>query len=143
MKIKLADKIELDKTEMRAVYAAKLVGMMDAGEPVMALDADLMRPIGVLPYKDAHPESIIDCGIAEANMIGVACGLSAEGFIPFTHSFAVFASRRVMDQVFMSGAYAKQNVKMVGSDPGVCAALNGGMVDAIIVSSLCADYYMK
>ena len=126
MKIKLAGKIELDKTEMRAVYAAKLVGMMDAGEPVMALDADLMRPIGVLPYKDTHPESIIDCGIAEANMIGVACGLSAEGFIPFTHSFAVFASRRVMDQVFMSGAYAKQNVKMVGSDPGVCAALNGG-----------------
>ena len=126
MKIKLADKIELDKTEMRAVYAAKLIGMMDAGEPVMALDADLMRPIGVLPYKDSHPESIIDCGIAEANMIGVACGLSAEGFIPFTHSFAVFASRRVMDQVFMSGAYAKQNVKMVGSDPGVCAALNGG-----------------
>ena len=52
MKIKLAGKIELDKTEMRAVYAAKLVGMMDAGEPVMALDADLMRPIGVLPYKD-------------------------------------------------------------------------------------------
>ena len=126
MSIKLAEKIELDNTQMREVYSGHIVRMIEAGEPVMVLDADLMRPVGILPYRDKYPENIIDCGIAEANMIGVACGLSAEGFIPFTHSFATFASRRVMDQVFMSGAYAGQNVKMVGSDPGVCAALNGG-----------------
>lgn len=126
MNIKLAEKIELDSIQMRDVYAGCIVGMIEHGEPVMVLDADLMRPLGILPYKDKYPENIIDCGIAEANMIGVACGLSAEGFVPFTHSFAAFASRRVMDQVFMSGAYARQNVKMVGSDPGVCAALNGG-----------------
>ena len=126
MNIKLAKDRKLGEKEMRQVYAASLVKLIEAGEPVLVTDADLMRAIGVLPYKEKYPDNIFDCGISECNMIGVACGLSAEGFIPFTHTFGTFASRRVMDQVFMSGAYAGQNVKMVGSDPGVCAALNGG-----------------
>lgn len=126
MNIKLSKAGGLGDAEMRQVYAEGLIRLIDRGDPVVITDADLMRPIGVLPYKDKYPDRIFDCGIAECNMIGVACGLSAEGFIPFTHSFATFASRRVMDQVFMSGAYARRNVKMVGSDPGVCAGLNGG-----------------
>lgn len=126
MNIKLAKENRPGELEMRQVYAQAIAKMIEAGEPVIATDADLMRAIGVLPYKEKYPNNIFDCGIAEANMIGVACGLSAEGFIPFTHTFGTFASRRVMDQVFMSGAYAKKNVKMLGSDPGVCAALNGG-----------------
>ncbi len=126
MNIKVLKDNGLSKTEMRDIYAASLIEMIENGEPVMITDADLMRPIGILPYLKKYPENIFDCGIAESNMIGVACGLSAEGFIPFTHTFACFASRRVMDQVFMSGAYAKRNVKMVGSDPGICAGLNGG-----------------
>lgn len=126
MNIKLAKDNRPGDLEMRQAYAQALVKMIEAGEPIIATDADLMRAIGVLPYKEKYPDNIFDCGIAEANMIGVACGLSAEGFIPFTHTFGTFASRRVMDQVFMSGAYAKKNVKMLGSDPGVCAALNGG-----------------
>ncbi len=126
MKIICAKNHEPGAREMRAVYAQSVVKLIEAGEPVLVTDADLMRAIGVLPYKEKYPDNIFDCGIAESNMIGVACGLSAEGFIPFTHSFGTFATRRVMDQVFMSGAYAKMNVKMLGSDPGVCAALNGG-----------------
>lgn len=59
-------------------------------------------------------------------MIGVAAGLSSRGFVPFTHTFGPFAARRACDQIFMSCAYAKQNVKVVGSDPGITAALNGG-----------------
>ena len=59
-------------------------------------------------------------------MVGVAAGLSSRGFIPFTHTFGPFAARRACDQIFMSCAYAKQNVKVVGSDPGITAALNGG-----------------
>ena len=59
-------------------------------------------------------------------MVGVAAGLSTEGFIPFVHSFGCFVARRALDQIFMSCAYAKQNVKIIGSDPGVVAALNGG-----------------
>lgn len=59
-------------------------------------------------------------------MIGTAAGMSAVGLIPFTHTFGCFASRRVADQVFMSCAYAELNVKMIGSDPGITAAYNGG-----------------
>lgn len=126
MNIKLCKDNRLGEIEMRQAYAESVTGLIDAGDPIIVTDADLMRAIGVLPFKEKYPDNIFDCGIAEANMIGVACGLSAEGFIPFTHTFGTFASRRVMDQVFMSGAYANLNVKMLGSDPGVCAALNGG-----------------
>jgi transketolase len=59
-------------------------------------------------------------------MIGAAGGLSAMGLIPVTHSFAAFASRRAVDQVFMAGVYNGQNIKMYGSDPGVCGSSNGG-----------------
>lgn len=101
---------------MRAYYSETIVKMIEDGKPVIALDADLMRAVGLLPYRKNHPDRIFDCGIAEANMMGVAAGLSAEGFVPFAHSFAAFASRRAFDQVYMSGAYAKLNVKVVGSD---------------------------
>jgi transketolase len=59
-------------------------------------------------------------------MIGVAAGLSNMGKLPFTHTFTPFASRRVFDQVMLSVAYSQLNVKMVGSDPGILAQLNGG-----------------
>ena len=59
-------------------------------------------------------------------MVGVAAGLSTVGKIPFVHTFAPFITRRACDQVFVSGAYAKLNIKLVGSDPGITAALNGG-----------------
>jgi transketolase len=59
-------------------------------------------------------------------MFGVAAGLSRVGKIPFAHTFAPFATRRACDQIFMSCAYAKMNVKVIGSDPGITASLNGG-----------------
>jgi transketolase len=59
-------------------------------------------------------------------MIGIAAGLSAVGKIPFAHSFGCFSSRRVCDQIMISCAYAKLNVRIIGSDPGVTAAYNGG-----------------
>lgn len=126
MSVKLLPEIRSDNREMRAYYSEEIVRMIDAGSPVIALDADLMRAVGLLPYRRERADRIVDCGIAEANMMGVAAGLSAEGFVPFAHSFAAFASRRAFDQVYMSGGYAKLNVKVVGSDPGVASALNGG-----------------
>lgn len=59
-------------------------------------------------------------------MMGVASGLSAAGMIPVAHTFGVFASRRAADQVFLSAAYGRMNVRIIGSDPGVTAAGNGG-----------------
>lgn len=93
---------------------------------VIYLDADLMSCVGTTTFAAAHPERAINCGIAEANMIGVACGLSAAGFKPIVHTFGIFASRRCYDQVFLSGGYAKNAITVIGSDPGVTASFNGG-----------------
>ncbi len=80
----------------------------------------------MIPFKEAFPDRAFDVGVQEANMIGVAAGLSATGKIPFAHSFASFATRRCFDQIFLSCGYAKLNVRITGSDPGVTAAFNGG-----------------
>lgn len=121
-----ADRLNVKDPEMRAVYAATLEKLIQKDSKVVALDADLMRAIGTFGLLEKYPDNLFDCGIAEANMVGVAAGLSTEGFIPFVHSFGCFVARRALDQIFMSCAYAKQNVKIIGSDPGVVAALNGG-----------------
>lgn len=120
------EKIMPEAHEMRAVFAKVLADMAEKDSRVIYMDCDLMNSIGMAKYWKEHPERAINCGIQEANMIGAAAGMSATGLIPFTHTFGTFASRRVMDQVFVSAAYAKLNVKMIGSDPGITATLNGG-----------------
>lgn len=103
---------ELSKREMRTVFCETLMNMAENDQKVIVLDADLMLAMGTIPFREKYPERTFDCGVQEANMIGVAAGLSATGFIPFAHTFAPFASRRACDQIFMSCAYAKQNVKL-------------------------------
>lgn len=76
--------------------------------------------------KKSNPENFIQCGISEANMIGVGCGLSSEGFIPYVHTFGPFATRRVYDQIYLSGAYAHNTINIYGSDPGFTVGPNGG-----------------
>ena len=112
--------------EMREIYAEELGRLMEENENIVAIDADLARANGTLPLRDRFPGRAIDVGIAEQNMIGIAAGLSSYGFIPFVGSFAVFASRRAADQIMLSGCYAHSNIKIVGSDPGIAADLNGG-----------------
>lgn len=112
--------------DMRVGYCESMMALAKENRNIVALDADLMSAMGMKAFAAAYPEQTIDCGIQEANMVGVACGMSAVGKIPFAHTFAPFITRRACDQVFMSGAYAKMNVKLVGSDPGVTAQLNGG-----------------
>lgn len=121
-------KNELLKSEvlMRDAYCNTLMAMAEKDERIVALDADLISSSGMKPFFKAFPERAIQCGIAEANMIGIASGLSLTGKVPFAHSFGTFASRRVCDQIFISAAYAKLNVRIIGSDPGVTAAYNGG-----------------
>ncbi len=111
---------------LRETYCSTLMELAAKDDRIMALDADLMSSSGMKPFKNAYPDRFVNVGIAEANMVGVAAGLSATGKIPFAHSFGTFATRRVCDQIFMSVAYAKLNVRIVGTDPGVCAAFNGG-----------------
>ena len=111
---------------MRDAFCETMIELAEKDKNIIALDADLMGAMGMKPFKAKFPEQTVDCGIQEANMIGVACGLAAAGKIPFAHTFGPFATRRACDQVFMSGVYAKSNVKIIGSDPGITAQLNGG-----------------
>ena len=126
MSIQVCAEIKKDTMDMRDAYCSSLIRLADGDERIIALDADLMGAMGTKPFEKKYPERTVDCGIQEANMVGVACGMSAAGKIPFAHTFAPFMTRRACDQIFMSGAYAKMNVKLVGSDPGITAQLNGG-----------------
>lgn len=112
--------------EVRKVFAATLEKLMRDNENIVMLDADLAKAGGTFGLRSVFPDRAFDVGIAEANMASVAAGLAAYGFVPFIHSFAPFASRRIFDQIAVSIAYGGNNVKIVGSDPGIAAELNGG-----------------
>ncbi len=115
-----------EKIAMRDAYIDAMIDIAGKNERVLAVDADLMLSLGMKRFTQKFPERSIDCGVQEANMYGVAAGLSLMGFIPYAHTFACFASRRACDQIFLSGAYARLNVRVIGSDPGVTAMFNGG-----------------
>lgn len=117
---------ELEQVEMRQMYARTLVKLAKGNPNVIALEADLMSAISTNKIVKEIPTQIINSGIMEANMIGVAAGLSLTGKIPYVHTFGQFATRRTFDQLFVSGAYAKTNIKILGSDAGVTAEHNGG-----------------
>lgn len=115
-----------EEKEMRNVYCETLMELSEKNKKIVVLDADLMNSMGMTKYAKKYPERTFNVGVQEANMVGIAAGLSATGLVPFAHSFGPFATRRCFDQLFLSCGYAKLNVRIVGSDPGVTAAYNGG-----------------
>lgn len=125
-KVILANEHGNDVSDMRTAYCEALMQLAGQDDRIVALDADLMAAMGMKPFAKKFPERTVDCGIQESNMVGVACGLAVWGKIPFAHTFGPFMTRRACDQVFMSGVYNKANVKLIGSDPGITAAYNGG-----------------
>ncbi len=126
MALVLAAENVKETLEMRKALCATLTDLASSREDIVYLDADLYGSSGMKPFAAAFPDRAFNVGIAEANMIGVACGLSAAGKTPFVHSFGPFATRRCFDQIFLSGAYAKNTINVIGSDPGITAAYNGG-----------------
>ena len=116
----------MDPRLCKAVLGEQIPALAAEDPDLIYLDADLMNCIGTAKWAAANPDRAINCGIAEANMIGVACGLASAGFKPIVHTFGPFASRRCFDQVFLSGGYAKNDITVIGTDPGVTATLNGG-----------------
>lgn len=126
MSIVLSKNNDPEKVAMRDAYCQTLMELAEKDDRIVALDADLMAAMGMKPFALKFPERTVNCGVQEANMYGVAAGLSATGRVPYAHTFAPFATRRACDQIFMSCAYAKLNVKVIGSDPGITASLNGG-----------------
>ena len=112
--------------EMRAVYAQCLAEMMERDKHVCVLDADLAKASGTRGLYERFPNQMFDCGVAEQNMASVAAGLASYGFKPWIESFPPSAPRRICDQIAISISYAGMNVKIVGTDPGISAELNGG-----------------
>lgn len=116
---------EADTRLFKDVLGATITRILQENENAVYLDADLMSCIATAKLP-AQTDRAIDCGIAEANMVGIACGMSAVGFQPIVHTFGPFASRRCFDQVFLSGGYANNSITVIGTDPGITATFNGG-----------------
>lgn len=123
---KVVSEIKPEKAEMRAAFAAVMDELAAADPAVCYFDCDVINSTGMVNFCEKYPDRGVDCGIQEANMICVAAGASAVGMKPFTQTFGPFAARRVIDQVYISAAYAKLNVRMFGTDAGVTASYNGG-----------------
>src|SRR6201996_1948140 len=103
-------------------------GILEAGrknENIIALTADLAGSLKLNDFIKQFPERYIQCGIAEANMIGVAAGLTINGKIPFTTTFANFSTGRVYDQIRQSVAYSNKNVKICASHAGLTLGEDG------------------
>jgi transketolase len=115
-----------EQKEIRAAYVDTLVELGETNKNIVVLEADLMSCTNTGAFKKVYPDRFFNCGIVEVNMVGIAAGLSTLGKIPFAATFGCFAARRVYDQFFFFLNYAKLNVKLTGTDPGVTAAFNGG-----------------
>ena len=112
--------------ELRDAYGAALSDLLKTNKKIMILDADLGGASFFIRFKKTHPEHFIDVGICEANMFGVAAGLSLAGYTPFVHTMAAFVTRRALDQLYLSCAYSKNTVNIYASDPGFCSGFDGG-----------------
>ena len=113
----------------RQAFSDILLNMMKDDERIVVMEADLGGAHKTIQIREKYPGRFFDCGIAEQAMVSIAGGLSAYGFIPVASTFTPFMARRACDQITISCLYAKQNVKLFGSDPGVTAENNGGTQD--------------
>ena len=115
----------IDKKDTRSGFGA---GLSEAGKEnpnVVALCADLTGSLKMDAFAAAFPDRFIQVGIAEANMIGMAAGLTIGGKIPFTGTFANFSTGRVYDQIRQSVAYSGKNVKICASHAGLTLGEDG------------------
>ena len=114
-----------EKKATRAVYGEMLVELAEKYPELVVLDADLSSATMTKSFAKAYPDRFLDMGIAEANMIGVAAGLSTCGKKPFANSFAMFTAGRAYEQGRNSVAYPHLNVKCVGSHGGLSVGEDG------------------
>lgn len=115
----------------REAYGNALVKLYEVNQNIVALDADLAKATYSEIFHKAHPESFVECGIAEQNMMGVAAGMASCGMIPFVSTFAVFASIRAGEQFRNSVCYPHLNVKVVGTHAGIECGADGATHQAL------------
>ena len=113
------------KKDTRSGFGDGLLEAATANENIVALTADLAGSLKLGPFIKAFPDRFIQCGIAEANMIGIAAGLTIGGKIPYTTTFANFSTGRVYDQIRQSVAYSGKNVKICASHAGLTLGEDG------------------
>jgi transketolase len=114
-----------DYKDTRSGFGAGLSELGKTNENVVALCADLTGSLKMDDFQAAHPDRFFQIGIAEANMIGIAAGLTIGGKIPFTGTFANFSTGRVYDQIRQSVAYSNKNVKICASHAGLTLGEDG------------------
>lgn len=117
--------INTGSKDTRSGFGAGLTELGQTNENVVALCADLIGSLKMDDFKKNHPERFFQIGIAEANMIGIAAGLTIGGKIPFTGTFANFSTGRVYDQIRQSVAYSDKNVKICASHAGLTLGEDG------------------
>tara|TARA_B100001109_G_C18840899_1_gene464307 strand:- start:750 stop:1703 length:954 start_codon:yes stop_codon:yes gene_type:complete len=114
-----------EKKDTRSGFGDGLTELGLKNENVVALCADLTGSLKMNEFKKNHPERFFQVGIAEANMMGIAAGLTIGGKIPFTGTFANFSTGRVYDQIRQSIAYSGKNVKICASHAGITLGEDG------------------
>jgi transketolase len=120
--------ITLNPTESKDTRSGFGQGLLEAGQAndqVVGLCADLTGSLKMNAFKDAFPDRFFQVGIAEANMMGVAAGMTIGGKVPFTGTFANFSTGRVYDQIRQSIAYSEKNVKICASHAGLTLGEDG------------------
>jgi transketolase len=113
------------KKDTRSGFGSGMMDLGEANENVVALCADLTGSLKLTDFAKAYPERFFQTGIAEANMIGLAAGMTIGGKIPFTGTFANFSTGRVYDQIRQSVAYSEKNVKICASHAGLTLGEDG------------------
>ena len=117
---------DVKKMATREGYGRGLVALGAEHEDIVVLDADLAGATMTKHFKAAYPQRFFDCGIAEADMMNIAAGLSTMGLVPFCSTFAMFGAGRAYEQIRNSIAYPKFNVKICCSHAGVSVGEDGG-----------------
>ena len=115
-----------DKIATRQAYGEALIELVEKNDKVVVLDADLANATQTCKVAKAHPEKFYNCGIAEANMVDIAAGMSTMNLIPYCSSFAMFAAGRAYEQIRNSIAYPHFNVKICATHAGVSVGEDGG-----------------
>lgn len=126
-----ASSVSAAPLEMREAFGNALVDLATERPEVIVLDADLSTSSRTSIFKEAFPDRFIQLGIAEQDLMGVAAGLALEGFTPFPSTFAVFATRRALDQIAISICYPKLDVKIPGSYVGLPTSRAGASHNCI------------
>lgn len=120
-----------EKLAQRNYFGKALAKLAETDPRVVVLDADLADSTKTGDFRKVAPERFIECGIAEANMAGIAAGLALSGHVPFMSTFGVFASGRCWEQIRTSICYPRANVKVVATHCGLSVGPDGATHQAL------------